>query len=224
MNAVIYYSNTGQSFSIAKHLSDRTCFKLVNLNAINDELFNNIFLVFPVHYQSIPKEIRQLFKNIKAHKAVVVATYGKMGFGDVLNDVKKLLPVKVVGGAYVPTKHTYIENDESFAEFERLNPLIEMFDRKQEVRFPTGKKNLFASFMPIKRHQISVKITRNDRCTKCGECNKICEHIKYGIPNKKCNRCLKCVKMCPQKALEYKLSATMVKYLSKPKIDSLFIY
>lgn len=224
MNAVIYYSNTGESYRIAKYLSDKIGYELLDIHRISDIQFENIFLVFPVHYQNIPKEIRPLIKNIKAQKAVVVATYGKKSFGNVLNDVKKYLTAKIVGGAYVPTKHTYLVDDSSFNDFEKLNSLLERFNSEKEAFFPKGKKNIFADFMPIKRHQMSVSIIKNDKCTNCGHCNEVCEHIQNGITNKKCNRCLKCVQSCPKQALEFRLSNTLNKYLHKNKKDQLIIY
>lgn len=224
MNAVIYYSNTGESYRIAKYLSDKIGYELLDIHRILDIQFENIFLVFPVHYQNIPKEIRPLIKNIKAQKAVVVATYGKKSFGNVLNDVKKYLPTKIVGGAYVPTKHAYLIDDSSFNDFEKLDPLFDKINSEKDAVFPKGRKNIFADFIPIKRHQMSVHIIRNDKCTNCGHCNEVCEHIQNGITDKKCNRCLKCVQSCPHKALEYRLSQSIKKYLEQKDKNKIFIY
>ena len=225
MNAVIYYSNTLESYKIAQYISKETGFPLIDIFNINNQSFDLIYLVFPIHYQSIPKCIRPLIKNIKANKAILIATYGKMGYGHVLYDAKKLLKAKVVGGAYVPTKHAYLPNDETFKDYPMLDSLILKSDSEQEIVFPKDHKNIFANFFPLTRHRLAVKITPNQNCIKCEKCNEICSYINNGIiDNKKCIRCLKCVNNCKLKALDVKLSSSLQKYLRKKKKDELLIY
>ena len=43
------------------------------------------------HYQNIPQSIKPIFKRIHASKAVIIATYGKMSFGNVLSETQKLV-------------------------------------------------------------------------------------------------------------------------------------
>ena len=114
MNAVIYYSNTLESYKIANYISQKTNYPLIDFHKLNNYSFDNIFIVFPVHYQNIPQSIKPIIKRIHASKAVIIATYGKMSFGNVLFETQKLLGAKMVGGAYIPTKHPYIEDDKSF--------------------------------------------------------------------------------------------------------------
>lgn len=225
MNAVIYYSNTLQSYKVAEYISQKTGFQLLDIINIKGQSFNLIYLVFPIHYQSVPKSIRPIVENIKANKAILIATYGKMGYGHVLYDAKKLLKAKVVGGAYVPTKHAYLPNDETFKDYQMLDSLILKSDSEQEIVFPKDHKNIFANFFPLTRHRIAVKITPNEKCVNCGKCNEICPYINNGIiDNKKCIRCLKCVNSCELKALDVKLSSSLRKYLRKKKKVDLVIY
>ena len=60
---------------------------------------------------------------------------------------------------------------------------------------------------------------------ECGICSNECEYISNGIINNhQCIRCLKCVYNCPYKALEFKLSRIMKRYLKKKKTNDLIIY
>ena len=224
MNAVIYWSNTGESLNIAKYISEKTGYSLYELMSLKEKKFDDIFLVFPIHYQSIPTQIEDTLKELQFHKAVVVLTYGKMKYGDVLNETQKILQGTVVGGAYIPCKHTYLLNDNSFNDYDKLDKVVEMIDRDTEAIFPRLKRNVFAKVLPNTRHRMSVKIIKTSKCTNCGACNDMCEHIHNGVVDKKCYRCLKCVKSCPQEALKFELSPLLEDYLSKKKTNDFILY
>ena len=224
MNAVIYWSNTGESLKIAKYLSEKTGYELCELMSLKEKELDDIFLVFSIHYQSVPKTIVKPLKGLKFHKAVLVLTYGKMKHGDVLNETQKILHGSVVGGAYIPCKHTYLLNDSSFNEFEKLDDIASMINRDTEAIFVRQKRNPFAKVLPNTRHRLSVKIYKNDKCINCGECNKVCSHINNGVVDKKCIRCLKCVISCPQGALNFELSPLLEDYLKKQKKCEIEIY
>ena len=217
MNAVIYWSNTGESLKIAKYIAEKSGYELCELMTLKEKNFDDIFLVFPIHYQSVPTTIEPALKSLTFHKAVVVLTYGKMSHGDVLNETQKILRGTVVGGAYIPCKHTYLLNDTSFNEFEKLDDIVSMINRDTEAIFVHQKRNPFAKVLPNTRHRLSVKIYKNDKCINCGECNKVCSHIKNGVVDKNCIRCLKCVISCPHGALNFELSPLLEDYLKKQK-------
>ena len=217
MNAVIYWSNTGESLKIAKYISEKTGYELYELMSLKEKKFDDIFLVFPIHYQSIPKTIVRPLKGLKFHKAVLVLTYGKMKHGDVLNEAQNILHGSVVGGAYIPCKHTYLLNDISFNDYDKLDKVVEMIKRDTEAIFPRLKRNVFAKVLPNTRHRVSVKIIKTNKCTNCGKCNDTCIHINNGVINKKCIRCLKCVQSCPSNALIFKTSVLLKNYLKKAK-------
>lgn len=224
MNAIIYYSNTNESLNIAKYISNKENLPLYDIQTLKEYSFDFIYFIFPIHYQSIPKEIIPSIKKIKANRAIVIATYGKMSFGHVLYDIKKILKAKIIAGAYIPTKHTYKSNDKPFNDYHKLDSIIELKQRNEEIIFPKTKKNIFAHFIPRLRHQISVKIIKNKSCNQCNKCNLICKNIVKGTPNTKCIRCLKCINSCPNKALEYKLSPIMKSYLKKERVNKFIIY
>ena len=224
MNAIIYYSNTNESLNIAKYISDKENLPLYDINALKEYTFDFIYLIFPIHYQSISKEFIPSIKKIKANRAIVIATYGKMSFGHVLYDIKKILKAKIIAGAYIPAKHTYLLNDKPFNDYHKLDSIIQLKSRTEEIRFPKTKKNILSNFLPRFRHQISVKIIKNENCNQCNRCNLVCKNIKKGKPNNQCIRCLKCINSCPNRALEFKLSPIMNNYLKKERVNQFIVY
>ncbi len=224
MNAIIYYSNTLESYNIAKYISIKTSYELINISNLNNYDFDFIYLIFPIHYQSIPKTIKPLIKKLKAKKAIIIATYGKMSFGNVLNDVKKILNAKIVSASYIPTKHSYIKNDLRFSDFKKIDDIILNMNNDKEIKIKKSFKNPFANLFPILRHKIAIKIIKNNKCINCNKCHEICENIINGKTDNNCIRCLKCIDHCPYNALDFKLSFFMKIYLKKKKKDKFIIY
>ena len=111
MNAVVYYSNSNESYKIAQYLSDKSTYQLIDVRKNDIIQFDNLILVFPVYCQNIPDEVRDFVKSLKANNMSVIATYGKKSFGNVIYEISQLNNLNIISYAYIPTKHTYIDND-----------------------------------------------------------------------------------------------------------------
>lgn len=227
-NAVIYYSNTGESKCIATFLADTLGYDLTDVFNVDDCNFATAVLVFPVHCQNVPKVILDFLRRLSACNVALVATYGKMSYGNVLNEIQRKFKHNIVAAAYVPTKHTYVD-EPRFDDFSALLPVADKLQKPSPtaVTLPRARKNPFANFAPTFRSQAGCKLIRDgDKCANCGTCASICPEraITNGKPNKKCVRCLKCVNACPHGALSYKLRLPLKNYLKKPKITDLVIY
>ncbi len=217
MNGVIYYSNTGESQKVAQYVATKLNFPLLCALYLDCFDYENLVIVFPVHCQNIPKELLPVFKRLKAQNVVILATYGKMCYGNVIYECKVRYNWRIVGGAYIPTKHTYIVDDTPFTQFELLNFVISAFERCSEVSIPKCYKNPLANLFISLRTELGVKLIRDKSCDNCGICTVQC-------PHKSCIRCLYCMQNCPTGALKYKLNFFMKLYLKKKKIDDLIIY
>lgn len=226
IDAVIYYSDNGECAAIARYLSDRSGFDLLDATTLCVFDFERVILVFPVYCQSFPPTVKQILGKLRVERLSVVAAYGKMCCGNVIYEIKHKYGFKVTAAAYVPTKHAYLSEDR-FSDFDKLLPIVEKQASDVEPNIPRLKKNVFAGFFPAMRSRMGVK-TIKDRslCDGCGQCERACVMgaVKRGVPNGKCIRCLKCVAVCPNKALSFRCSAVMRTYLGKRKRDELIIY
>ena len=226
MNAVVFYSNTGQSKKIADYFADKLSFPLVDIETNYPDYYQNLVLVFPIHCQNIPDIVKTFLKKITVENLTMIATYGKMCCGNVLYEIQRSYQKNIVAGAYVPTKHAYIDNDGAFYDFAKLKPLVEKIKNPSYIRLPKIYKNLLANIFPKLRSRIGMKICKKASCNGCNLCTEQCSFgaIKTGTTNNKCIRCLKCVESCPRQALKIKLGLPLKLYLRKKKSNKVIIY
>ena len=222
---VAYYSNTGESRRIAEYLGKKLGWETVDILKTHIREYDRMILVFPVYCQGIPKRVEKFLGSVKIQNLIPIATYGKMSYGDVLRQMQDKFPHKIVSAAYVPTKHTY-SDEERFSEFEKLGEIIENIYGDEEIKIPRSKKSFWADMLSEERSRMGVKIIRTDRCTSCGVCTENCPEnaVINGITGKNCIRCFRYVENCPGKALEYRLIYPMKKYLSKVRCSDIVIY
>lgn len=225
LNAVIYYSETGQCKKIAEYLAAKSGFSLLDIYGINEFDFEKAILVFPVHCQNIPTAVRSFLKKLTVKYLAAVAAYGRMSYGKVLYELQNNYPFNIVAAAYVPAKHAYLSED-GFEECEKLDPIIEKLNSPAAVKIPNSYKNLLANIAPKKRSRAGVKLYADAACNKCGACTAVCRHggIVNGKPKKNCIRCLRCVGYCPSNALHFSMRLPMRQYLKKRKKQGLIIY
>ena len=226
MNAVVFYSNTGQSKAIATHLANQLGYPLADMETKCTVHYKDLVLVFPVHCQNIPDVVKDFLENVSVENLTVVATYGKMCCGNVLYEIQKNYQKNIVAGAYIPTKHSYIDNDDVFCDLYKLKPLVEKVKEPSYIKLPKLYKNPFADIFPKLRSRLGVAIQKGENCSKCSLCAESCSFgaIKSGITNRKCITCLKCVGSCPNKALKIKVGLPLKLYLRKKKANKLIIY
>lgn len=225
MNAVVYYSETGNSKSIANYLSNLLDFPAVDIYNAKYR-YDDLVIVFPVHCQNIPAVVRSFIKNLSVKTLSVVATYGGVWHGNVLYELQHKYCFPIIAGVYLPSTHSYMPQNKIPIDYNSLNILKTKLADPSPVRIPHSFKNPFAGFFDKQRSQLGVKISKTSDCTNCGECEKACMHnaICNGITNKNCIRCLRCIRACNHNALTFSLRYTMRKYLDKPRAPKTKIY
>ena len=226
MGAVVFYSNTGQSKAIAEYFSEQLGYHLIDIESCAENNFDSLVLVFPVLCQNIPEIVIEFLKKIGVTYLTVIATYGKMCPGNVLYEIQQIYKHNIVAGAYIPTKHAYIENDEAFYDFDRLTPIVEKVKNPATVKLPRLFKNPLADISPSGRSRLGLKLYKTEACDGCNLCGRSCSFnaINSGATTPDCNRCLRCVCICPHNALKYKLRIPLKLYLRKKKKDKIIIY
>lgn len=225
MNAVAYFSCTGESKRIAEHLAEELDFKIFEIREIGECEIDNLVLVFPVHCQNIPEPVKDFLCRASIKNITVIATYGRMCSGNPIYEIGKKYHKNIVAAAYIPTKHSYLE-EKGFSDFKRLAPLIEKIKSPSKVKLPRLYKNPLSDLLPELRSRIGIKIIKNGNCDGCGMCTERCDFggIERGVTNTKCVRCLRCVKNCPRGALSYRTRLPLKIYLNKKKSNKLIIY
>ena len=213
MITIYCFSGSGHSFAVSKELSQMLdCeIKPVDSKTVTDDV---AVLVFPVYCQNIPKPVKQFLKRMRAKHIVLIATYGKISYGNVLYEAQKLLCGQVIAGAYIPMGHTFLDGDYEF-DATQLRPIVQRIKTPQQVTIPKTSKNPLANIFPGLRSRIGVKIKKVHNCDNCGLCEKTCPvgAIRNGRIHLQCIRCLHCVTNCPKKALQYKNSRILDAYL-----------
>ncbi|MGN0807332.1 MAG: 4Fe-4S binding protein [Candidatus Coproplasma sp.] len=225
MNAVAFYSNTGESKAIAKFFAERLNYPLIDVEKTPEGSYENLVLVFPVYSQNLPVVVERFLSRVKTANLTAIATYGKMSCGNVLYEIQKRYGFNIVAGAYIPTKHSYLDG-ESFSERDSLTPIIDKVNHPSPVVLPKLHKNAFASLLPNLRSRLCVKIYKTADCNACGVCAENCTFgaITNGVTNNRCIRCLKCVSSCPNHALKFKLRLPAKLYLKREKMNELILY
>ena len=226
MNAVAFYSNTGQSKAIAAYFANQLGYPLADIETKCAEHYRNLVLVFPVHCQNIPDIVKTFLKNVSVDNLTAIATYGKMCCGNVLYEIQKNYQKNIVAGAYIPMKHSFIDNDDAFCDFDKLNLIVDKVKEPSYVQLPKLYKNPLADVFPKLRSRLGLMIQKSAYCSGCNLCAECCScgAIQSGITNRKCIRCLKCVEACPHQALKIKLGLLLKLYLRKKKTNKLIIY
>ena len=100
MNAVVFYSNTGQSKAIATYFANQLGYPLADMETTCAEHYRNLVLVFPVHCQNIPDIVKSFLKNISVENLTVVATYGKCAVETFYMKFKKISKEYCRGSVY----------------------------------------------------------------------------------------------------------------------------
>lgn len=227
MTSVYYFSGTGHSLAVAAFLADRLGCGLCEISGDPASLppAETAVVVFPVYCQNIPRPVKAFLKELPSQYAALVATYGRISYGNVLHEAQKLVPGRVIAGACIPMGHTFLDGDCRF-EPDTLQPLMDRVCSPKEVRIPKSRKDLLADIFPELRSRMGGRILRNSRCTGCGICEARCPMgaIHNGRTNTKCIRCLRCVTNCPENALRYQNTEILKRYLERRYKDDHVLY
>ena len=227
MTEIFYFSGSGKSRRLAEYFSERLSAPIHDITKISAEEFSpeTAVIVFPVYCQNLPDNVKEFLPILKAEKAVLIATYGKISYGNVIMDAAEITNAEIIAGVCVPCGHSFLDEHDDF-DFDALEPIFERINNPNAAVITKSKKDFYADLVPARRTQIGVKLKRNEKCNLCGKC---IENCPTGAMNEKeigksCIRCLRCINECPQKALEFKTLGFMRLYLTFSRKNELKFY
>lgn len=228
MIQVFCFSGSGHSLAVAEYLAGKLGCGVTQIGRPYGKERNfpeTAVVVFPVYCQNIPTPVREFLRGLPAQHVALIATYGRISYGNVLWEAQRLVSGDVIAGAYVPAGHTFLPGDGDF-DREGLLPILDKIKNPRPIQIPRSKKDFIADIFPAWRSRVGVKLFADSRCNGCNVCEDHCPMgaIQNGKPNKNCIRCLRCVRLCPQKALHFQNSRILNRYLLKYHKDELILF
>lgn len=227
MTEIFYFSGSGKSRRLAEYFGKKLNVTIHDITKISPEEFSPeiAVIIFPVYCQNLPDSLLDFLPKLNAKKTVFIATYGRISYGNVIMDAAKLTDAEVIAGVCVPCGHSFLAETDDF-DLDSLEPVFERINNPQKAVINKAKKDFYADFVPAKRTQIGVKLTRTDKCNHCGKCKENCPVGAMGENKigKNCIRCLRCVNECPQNALNFETLGFMRLYLTFNRKNELKFY
>ena len=226
MAEIYCFSGSGHSMAVAEYISYRLQAPITEIRNNKLKIYiDTAIVIFPVYCQNIPPVVSSFLKLLKTKNIVLIATYGRISYGNVIYEAARITDATVIAAAYVPTGHSFLNENAGF-EFEKLEPIFERIKKPTSAKIPITPKNPFSDFFPAWRSRVGIKIIRTNECNGCNDCGEKCpmNAITNGITNRKCTRCLRCISVCQARALKTKKSSILNMYLGKKKKHDFVLY
>ena len=225
MTHIFCFSGSGNSTSIAQYFADALQTGICRLPCKDPPVCDIAIVVFPVFCQNIPTPVLDFFKKLQAKHLVLIATYGKISFGNVLAEAAQLVGGTVIAGAYIPMAHSFLQEENDF-DLRLLEPILQRIADPKPINLPKCAKNPLSDFLPEWRSRVGLKIRKRPTCTNCSLCDSLCPvgAVRNGVPTKRCIRCMRCVTECPAHALYIQPTSLLSAYLKRKRKSDFILY
>ena len=81
MTGVYYFSATGHSEAVARYFAATLDAPMYPIGEGCPAEVTTAVIVFPVYCQNVPLPVKVFLPGLKAENVVLIATYGRMGYG-----------------------------------------------------------------------------------------------------------------------------------------------
>lgn len=215
---IIYFSGTGNSYSVAKKLSEKLDDTIVPMKNATNDGYENITFVFPTYCFDVPPVVRQFIEemDINSNQKVmgISVSGGNNGnseytFNQLIEKkgikVKKFLNVAMTDNSAPAISNVKID-------YKEVN-LNEILDRFLNIEYTnlSKKKSSYRLSEKLLFNKVSKRVLKKkvdlDKCVGCGKCATICPNHNIELNNKRavigsdCTECYGCIHWCPNQAI-----------------------
>lgn len=226
-SCIYYFSGTGNSFAVARQLSNALAIPLAPMAAgappaETESESPCIGFVFPCYYGTLPRIVRNFVDRLTIQPdayCFAVVTMGGMGGGTitVLKEALENKGVTLAYGAAIRMPRNYVleynpQKKESAGKLaskaeKRVSTIAEDIKRRAHNR--TARFKFTANKLYTNIEKLDEAFHTDAGCTSCGQCERICpvQNIKLinGKPTwqHRCEHCVACIQWCPEAAIQY---------------------
>ncbi len=230
MNAIFYFTGTGNSLYIAKKISEKlkNC-ELIEIKYNQEYKINHdiVGIVFPVHAYGLQPIIKNFLKlnEIKANYKFAIANCAG-GPGNTLLDLYNLNKTfNYIDYILMPENYSILKNPiskEQAIKFmenkkENLKKIITNIQNRKNYlnlnkKFIISRlffKIINKSFIRGLKHSVKFFKVDKTKCTGCSICSKSCPmnniEMVNNLPlwNKNCIQCFRCINICPEHTISF---------------------
>lgn len=231
---IYFFSGTGNSHYIAKTIADSfNDSKLTHIGSLDltKDVYSDadiVGIVFPIYFYDAPDIIKNFLEKLSVDSATYIFLYENFGGsgGNAIHNCNKILIKKDLKiSNYFST--AFPDNCILFKQSEeKNNKLLNDADKKIALAIsdiksfktkliPKSKiKYSIISNGTIKKFSVSLMKFKelkviDDKCTRCGLCEKICPvkniTFKDTLPTfgDKCEMCFACIHYCPSECIKH---------------------
>ncbi len=151
---VYYFSACGHSLAVAEYCAGAQNAPLFRIlpngtaraerppdTAAADKGDQTAVVVFPVYCQAIPRPVSIFLRGLRANSVILLATYGGVSHGNVLQKAQKITPARVCAAAYLPMGHSYLPNEPRMFCDNLESSNNSLPDGKTSLTIPTDSSN-----------------------------------------------------------------------------------
>lgn len=230
---IFTFSATGNSYHVARRVSESTGVPMVDLAAavrykrfLYDAKGEDVGFVFPVYYLGLPAMVRTLAENLEVrnpgHVYCIVTCGGSSGMAskmlddclggrldiDASYDIR--MPDNAIFAFDPPTKEeaeTILSGSE-----EVLDGIIDSVKNKEKGDFlKNGNQPESAElYSKYDEARVTDKFWITNRCIECRICEEVCPeqiikiyHRKPVWDEDRCSMCMSCLNLCPKQAIQF---------------------